>query len=236
MFFSCTKENTTNILEETSIAPEMMAFYQSDDYKNSLYVSYEINHDLSRITTYEDKKNNLKVPILNIVFEKNGKKIGVLHAVLMTDFTTNKVLPNNNNYAMILKDLSKYDFEKNEGVISMRDVNYDNEIFYNYNIKDKKIIEVEKRKIPRETLAKYGYISKEKLLAKFPEECSGGDDGNVSWGECYTCLRTVCTSDSQSGGCLEALLLTNFSGAIAGLGPIGDASFAVSCVIIASIY
>ena len=63
----------------------------------------------------------------------------------------------------------------------------------------------------------------------------GGGNGNVSWGECFTCLHTGCTDDWQSGGCLEMLMITNFAGTLAGYGPLGSISMGAACLIISAL-
>jgi hypothetical protein len=215
---------------------ELLNFYNSKDFINLEFSTFEINHQLSGITIMEDDLDNIKYTILNVVLEDNGKIMGVIHAISMLQFTKNKVLPNNNNYAMLYKDFSKFDFDRREGVLTINDLNYDNSEILKVEIGNEEFKRVERKRIDKKVLHKYGYISDQTLAMKFPPSCYGGDNGNVSWGECYSCLRTVCAQDVQNNGCLESLILTNYAGTLAGFGPIGDVGIAAACVVISATY
>lgn len=232
-FVSCSEKETYLENSESINNPEILAFIKSNDFSNSVYKNLEINHTLTTLTIV--KEDNLEIPLINIVFGKTDNIIGVLQAIKLTESNSSKkVLPNNNDYAMIFTDFSKFNIKNGDGKISVVDVNYDYSVFFTANYIDKKLIDSEMKRIDIEILNKYNYFGNDKnLQMKISDSCSGGSDGNVSWSECRNCLNGICYSDPSCG---ETLLLTDMLGYFSGYGAIGSASIGAACVVIAAMY
>lgn len=67
-------------------------------------------------------------------------------------------------------------------------------------------------------------------------DCRGGSDGNVSWGECYRCLRGSCNTSVNCRDMTDLVdyLATRFG--MSGLFFNSTTSMAAACVVISAIY
>ena len=207
-------------------------FINSEDFTKSKYGNYPINKELTTfsILELEDKK----IPVITVFFGNgNENYLGYLQSFKLTEKESKKkALPNNRDYVMAYTDFSNFNMKTKTGKITVCDVNYDNSIFYSANFNNNTIEKTEFKRVDPKILRKYNYFDESVFEAKaVPDSCSGGSDGDVSWGECRNCLSTICYQDP--GNCGEQLLLTDMLGYMSGWGPIGSNSIAVACVYIA---
>ena len=229
---SCSKdESSTDNKQSSLLNEEVKRFIDSENFKNSPYHNMSINFQSSTINYV--KEEGLEIPVISIVFGENKKVNGVIQAIRLTNKkSVKKRLPNNNDYAMLYFNTKNYNPKTKTGELTVHDVNFDNSKIHSVKFKNSKVIEDRLSRINPTTLKKYNYYNNETFSSKsIPNSCSGGANGNVSWGECYHCLTTICESDVDCNGLLNSV---DVLGQVSGYGAIGSLSIGAACVYIAA--
>jgi len=175
---------------------------------------------------------NGKYPYGTLKFQTEGKTIAVLEFVPVPE-KLDRVLPNNDRYAMQLIDFRKFDANAGNGMIESYDLNYDNGRIAEIAVENRKLARFEVFEITEEIMQKYkGLIP----LAGATEEerkahlCDYNGNGNLSFAECYKCTKTICHGDPE---CDFLCTLLNYAGSYVGAPKACHLSFAASCIVIA---
>ncbi len=207
---SCHKNDETNfeVNPESIVDSRIIEITNSIQFNNNnLLKGKKINYLKSKI---EFTEINNTIPVINIYLEKDNKTVGFVKAIKVPlKAKIEKRVPNNDEYVMIYFDIKNLNTNTQSSFIAY-DLNYDNykvlDIEYDNN---NKIIKKDLYKMPEKIKNKYktendNYFSKAPPEGELPASCTGGDDKNVSWGECMDCLLTVCTQDKE---CSDVLFI-----------------------------
>lgn len=197
-------------------------FVESADYE-SLFDNRGFHSDFGTINIQKSFVSEIQIensifPVLNVIFEKNNIITGSIVAIKIT--TSEKVIKTGHLYAIVLCDTRELDLESQTGIYRVYDANYD---FYEAC----EIVTVNNRianftafKMPDEIVNKYHFnygISK-------AHPCDSSGDGDISFGECYSCLKDAISSDAVAEFLCDAL----------DVGFLCSGSVAAACVIISS--
>jgi hypothetical protein len=169
-----------------------------------------VNRRLSYINYPE---SGPRQPIIHVVIESNGKVVGVIEAIKAPD---NGWLPQGENYFMLARDYREYDFNSKTGVIRYFDLNYKNHLGGVITVGQGKVQNWDTYDIPEETLRENDNLRKK------PHYCDKNQSGNVTFVECYQCMKKACAGDDACDTICDIL---NIGGWCSG-------SIASSCVII----
>lgn len=118
IFFAC-KDNHEDLIDT-----KITEFINSKDFQNlNLSKGLSINIEMSKVTF--DQKN-VNRPVIHLVLNKGEKIIAILDVIK----NTNKkiILPNNEKFFMLYRDVSAFDFKSLSGQIKLIDINYDQHI------------------------------------------------------------------------------------------------------------
>ena len=131
-------------------------FIESEDFKIQGISKSDIDFRLSQISYVEGDPEK---PVLHIFFRNKGG-VGIIDAIKVTEKSSKiKKLPNNQDYAMTLKDYSRFKMESNSGFINIYDLSYDDSHILTIEIGSNKILNLESYRIEPEVLIKHGYIT-----------------------------------------------------------------------------
>lgn len=223
LFQSCQDVNISNLEEMT---PEINFKYQElTDFSNYLEIhnlynrvsDSEINYEASDIEINDD------VNILHIVLNRiDGKLMGVIHGFKVAEQYQDK-LENFKEYAIVYESFNGIDQYFSDGTIETYDWNF-NKLVSTLTFEDSKLSKIES---PGTNIIGIN----PNVQTQVPESCSGGDDGDVGWGECIHCLRTICHSDPD---CSATLTATDILGAFRGYPGAGTIGIGAACLIIAA--
>lgn len=232
--FSCHKEeNDTNDYNLTSEQKEVLFdFLKSNDFRNLPYEIKDINKELTTVHVIDVEGNY--VPIIYVFFglDKNNPK-GLLKAIKLTDENSKrKVLPNNNDFAMLYINLNDFNFTTKSGGITISDVNYDNFVFLTSKIENSKVVDEIFNRVDSNIFVKYGYFKPSITQKTVPDSCHGGTNGDVSWSECMHCLKSICYS---SPDCFAIDIAVDVLSTVSGRPPLGTLSYAAACVYISAV-
>lgn len=250
-FYSCEKLN--------AVDPELQMikdFVSSKEFKRIEKLSMStVDYKKSKVVYVN---NDVSRPVLNVLLMKEGKVQGVVEAI--KNINKNILLPNQDTYFMLYRDLRKFDLKSQSGVVSLIDLNYDNHVFHLLEYKAGKNILSEFKPLAIELREKYQkiansnsnyfslksqsrnvFLNKEMntsndrisvIEKKIP--CDMDRDGNLSYSECYQCLNGSCMLNS------ECYLLCYGIGDVAGWVIIGfpqcQVSIAASCIYLSIEY
>jgi hypothetical protein len=158
---------------------------------------------------------------VNIVFRNQEKVTAVIEAINVPK--KKKILPNNDDYVMLLRDYRSYDFSSKTGVIQYYDLNYDNHHGGTIHVLNSKIKNWQTFEIPDYIRNKYKSISN---VAQQPHYCDSNKSGNVSYSECYSCMSNTCQGDEVCQTMCDIL----------DIGGLCTGTIAASCVYISLVY
>ncbi len=252
ILFSCSKENElvvensiqNKIVLENGIIKEnilVTEYRNSSDFKNNnLLKNTDFDFSKSEII-YID--NNINLPILKIPTFLNGNLVGVLDVI--KNKNSKIFLPNNNEYFVMYRDFSKFNFKNNSGQIIFKDLNYDNLTFNNITYNKGVYLKNYFTKTPISTLEKYNdVLYKNKLFLKTIKNnqlakrlpCDGNGNGNLSFSECYSCFNSSCASSPDCYTlCYGIGDVLGWVSPAPGL-PMCQGSIAASCIYLAAVY
>jgi hypothetical protein len=183
--------------------------------------------------------------VINIPFSDNGSFKGVVQAIPLPASLSN-VLPGNEHYLIVLLDYKAYDTISKTGNIKLRDLNYDGYVPVELSVINGTISNLTTLNMPEALKEKYSSLLKKKDLgnpifqggseqakATTGHYCDTNGNGNVTFGECFSCLSVACAGNQQ---CAILCALVNVGGTwMIGL-PACTASMAASCVWISIWY
>lgn len=164
------------------------------------------------------KKENLSylIPI-----QENGKIKGAIQYLKVRE-GSNIYLPNQSDYLMTFRDYTDYDFNTKTGEIRVYDINYDEYLAAVFTVNKGTIINFISLPMPETIKLKYKEIAVGKN-----HPCDLNGNGNVSWGECYACMKNACASDPDCLGLCEVIDI--FGGQCSG-------SIGAACAVLSVIY
>jgi hypothetical protein len=128
-------------------------------------------------------------PIIHVVIEdNNGRVVGIIEAIKTPD---DGWMPNRENYIALIRDYREYDFDTKTGVIRYYDLNYKNHLGGVITVAQGKVQNWDTYDIPQETLREYD------SLRKKPHYCDKNQNGNVTFVECYKCMKNACDGHDE---------------------------------------
>jgi hypothetical protein len=213
---SCGSDDLNLPKENFSYKIYLNKFVNSNSYKNLILDSiFESTNYIAEDAKISFIKNemNVDVPIINI-YIKNHKNIliGKIEAVSFIDEYGNI------DFNILLRNFEKFDFNQNNGSITLIDIT-ENFKFVKANIKNDKVIKRISYNNPKEFLLK---------TQKHPMDING--DGNVIWSECYKHANDACQTDA---GCYAmCYFLSDAVGwVVSGAGSLCQGAIATACVV-----
>lgn len=189
-------------------------FVQSVDFaraRNCIKIpGYDIA-SLAIINSYVKYANDDKnAPILYV--QVGTGRPGSAATRLIGEFQVAKVsqnyrsVPNGGRYLINLRDYSQYDVGSSTGVIKYYDINYDCYLAGVMTVQRGTVVEWNSYRMPQEIMIKYNFNDFNNSPEKANHFCDLNKNGDISWGECYDCMRAVCYKDSL---CRELCEFTN---------------------------
>ncbi|MEC5395139.1 hypothetical protein [Bergeyella sp. RCAD1439] len=153
--------------------------------------------DATKIVTNKIKVENQEFNVFLIPVTKNDKVVARIEVI---DLKDTKFLPNNDKYAMNLADLSNFNEKTLTGSVKMYDLNYDNYLHTEINIEQNKIKDFNSRGISNQITEKYKSSRNPNKSRNLTSRhlCDGNGNGDVSFGECYKCLKDAIADDGFS--------------------------------------
>lgn len=196
----------------------------STDY-HDLFVK---NDNLSNYGTINPKKSfvseiqieNSIFPVVNIIIERDNIVIGTIVAVRL-DSNQKKKMTTGHEYAIVLCDTRDFDVNTQTGIYRVYDANYDFFMACEIESIDNMITGFNGFPMPGEIAKKYEF----RTGTSKAHPCDSSQDGNISLGECYVCLKKAISSDATLEFMCDAL----------DIGGLCFGSIAVACVLISSI-
>lgn len=166
---------------------------------------------LAIINTYVKYANdNKNAPILYV--QIGTGRPGSSMSRLIGEFQVAKVssnyrsVPNGGKYLINLRDYSQYDVGSSTGEIKYYDINYDCYLAGVMNVQSGSVVQWDAFGMPREIMVKYNFNGFNESPDKANHYCDLNQNGDISWGECYKCMRASCYSDAL---CRELCEFTN---------------------------
>ncbi len=188
------------LLQEFINSPDYAAFIAGSSYgqlgtpdlKQS-FVGY------SSVVSGEIEK---QVPVLYIQFAGvyNGKKkvVGQLQAIKVREDYSG--LPRNGRYLMLFKDLRQFNADNSSGTIRVYDLNYDEYLSGEAVVNNWTVNNYTPFPVPDQVSAKYN------LTGRAAHPCDANGNGNVTFGECFSCMMGACMRDTE---CRTLCLIAN---------------------------
>ena len=183
-------------------------------------------------------------PVINVPFGVNGIIKGIIEAVPIPN-TYNNILPENAHYAMSLIDYREYDIEAKTGRIKITDLNYDGYTAIDALVSSGEITNLISNEMPEEISSKYSNLLKKADLGNAlysednmnviapPHFCDQNRNGNVSFGECYSCMSSACNGQPN---CAVLCAAINVAGLLSRRGGLCTISMGAACLYIAIRY
>ena len=208
----------------------LAAYMASDDFKwfgNQSRFGQDVKPDEARsYFSYEDYQGK-RVPFIVVSLKgllANGKEgeVGQIEAIKVRD--DYQQLPRNARYLQIYKDLREYDLATKTGRLRVYDLNYDEYLAVDAQIRNENIESVNTYPMPAEVAERYGFNRQENMGSK-THPCDGNGNGNVSFGECMSCMITACWANPN---CKRMCKLIGL--------PRCGAAFVISCTYLAIAY
>jgi len=223
-----------------TISPHIDSFLNSSEYNRirngSISGFSDVDFEHSSVFTGTSEGEY----VVNIVLGSGGGFDGVIQAILLPS-QYNNVLPGNEHYIMILYDYRAYDSSDKTGNIKLVDLNYDDWVPIEMTVASGVMTNLNTQFMPDSIVAKYSYLLKKKDLGNpiYNEEtnkahpCDTNGNGNVSFGECFTCLAGNCFGNQS---CATLCGIINIAGQFLIGVQACTVSMAASCVWIAFWY
>lgn len=223
LMFSCEK----NVLVDNSnlLHYDLLHQFTSSDDFNTLFNQNIYFKDIGNVDYNKSKVETISVDndnhnILSVAISKDDIITGQIIGIKLPK--ESKKLTTGHTYIMAFRDYREFSFETKSGIIRDYDLNYDG---YNCGyilVEDNLIQSIDASKMPYHIQKKYSFKKGSNYNSKHPCDFSG--DGDISFGECYGCLREAINSHGDTEFLCDAL---NILG-------VCNLSVAVSCIIISS--
>lgn len=136
---------------------------------------------------YTDADNSR--PSINIVFEKQGNISTVIESIFVP--LDSNIVPNQERYLMVLKQYIDFNFTSGTGIVKYYDLNYQNHHAGTITFAENAIIGWQTFAIPDGIMAQYSNLRKK------AHYCDRNKNGNVTFTECYSCMKNACDSGQQ---------------------------------------
>lgn len=211
VFIACSKQHDT--LEVKNDNPVIQRFLDSKTFRNhqgfieSLgSISYGAIKELPITISAYEKASMFIMPV-----EKNGRRIGYVEIV---DLKKEGFLPNGDSYGLNYVDMNAFDIGSKSGKVQMMDLNYDNYVHTTVQIRENKITSWESTGLSAAIALKYKHLNKGGETARTTVEsignekkinraaiytlCDTNHNNNISFGECYNCVRDAIEADGFS--------------------------------------
>lgn len=199
-FQSCDKIDTIN--EPDFNNKLLLELVESKDYaqliqNNPLLESFgEVNKKLSNVAYHNMEGNDY--PILSLIFSDGAGIKGQVIAIKIHDSGTK--MKSGHTYAMVLKDFREFDFENKRGTVPFYDLNFGSYTALEMCIVDNIIKDVRVNEMPEIIAKKFNF---KKSGGNHP--CDSNNNGDVSFGECYSCLKEAIATDGTNQFICDAL-------------------------------
>ncbi len=220
----------TNYSYITSKDPAFTDFLDSKTYEHHKdYINSLGDMDLNTILYKKFEIDGENYDFFVVTFLKDGKLQGKLEIL---NLKGTSFLPNNDTYALNYADLSSYDMDQKTGTIKLYDLNYENFMHTKMDIDKGYYINVEGDGLSDQLREKYAYLANPAKSANLTSRhlCDSNGNGNISFGECYSCIVRAIKQNSTS----TAICHSYEAMGLPWWGSCG-ASVVVSCTIISSI-
>ncbi|MEO0896452.1 MAG: hypothetical protein AAFY71_08655 [Bacteroidota bacterium] len=217
LLVSCDTTQNQEMLDEFS-SQKLSSFHQYLESNNLIHSNvgeYEIDFKEARVEEIDG------IEVMNIRLEdKEGNLLGFVFGVKIPE-ANQHLLAQNSEYAIIFEDFREYEILTKAGKLSTYDWNTNKKVDDIW-LKDSKVIAYEKIDTKSNSFGPSNDI---------PDSCYGGEDEDVSWGECVSCLRSICFSDPD---CANSLVFSDVGGAYVGTPGIGTLAIGTACIYIAA--
>ncbi len=202
-------------------------FENSSDFTflmhNPLLDKYELKED-GAFVKRDDQQNK---PIIFVPLRVKTTKLLAGYFEATRAIPAYQRIPNRGRYFVIWRDYSQFSFESKTGTIDYYDANYDFYLSGNVAMTPTGIRSWITYDMPDDIRKKYGFGDPGGTDQTEPDRthpCDLDKNGDVSFGECYKCMRDACYADP------ECMTICDF------LGPICRGQIRVACAIIALFY
>ncbi|MBI3138917.1 MAG: hypothetical protein HYZ15_10060 [Sphingobacteriales bacterium] len=214
-----TEEET--LLQEFLHSPDYAGFIAGSQFAGSGTLDMQKSFVDYRIGVYNEIEKRLPVLCLQFVGVQNGKKVivGQIEAIKVREDYTG--LPKNGRYLMLYKNYLQYNTGTSTGTIRVYDLNYDEYLVGEAAVTNGTVNNYTPYPMPDNIAAKYN------LTGRAPHPCDTNHNGNVTYGECFSCMLRSCMSDPE---CRFLCFLANLYRSSC------FNSMRVSCAILAIIY
>lgn len=167
------------------------------------------------------------VEVINLVeISSDNTKINIYRGIKTSD-SGKLLISNYNEYLMIQEKYVNINIESLSVKLSKFDLNQRKFKFQEATIVDGTVVNEWMYDLGLGTVQANGSL---------PSDCKGGKDGNLSWGECMNCVKSVCSSDPTCDSICDSLNIakevlalipgSGIAGALAGC----DTALAIGCV------
>lgn len=190
---------------------------------NQIFNQYASVDDL--LFEHVDVNKEDSINVYSIIAVKNNVVDGVLLAFRIPENILES-FPNGDKYALLYHKLVDFDLYETTGLVHSYDLNY-NKKFMIRTFDKNEFVSMESFPILNITNSTPSNIE---------YDCNGGADGNVSWGECYRCLRGACDSDPSCKQMSDIVDYISTRFGIRGVLLISSMSMGAACVAISAIY
>jgi hypothetical protein len=198
----------------------------------SLKAYGEIDFSKTTIDYVEGQKTK---PIINLSFVNSTDVTALLQVVPIPE-KFDDALPNNDKYAMLLIDYTKFNFTTNTGTYSFLDLNYDDAKAIEAKMIDSKVTNLSGFALPTEVRQKYPNLKPKKDFGNpifqngvsARHFCDQNGNGDVGYFECLGCGISACGGNYECAGLCGGIELVRPGYCIG--------SMAAACVYIAIAY
>jgi hypothetical protein len=209
--------------QRNTTAPEIDQFLTSPEFNRVINDPQwsrlgTVNRALSYATVIQENPRGIAV---NIVIERgrDHRVTAVIEAVKAP--VGNDFFPNNEGYAMVLRNYENYNFATSSGIIEYYDLNYENHHAGTITVSKSSVVNWVTYPIPQNVMDKYSNLTQR------AHYCDKNQNGNVTFTECYQCMKNACASNA---GCDTLCDILNITVGFC------TASMAVSCVYISMVW
>ncbi|HUR10386.1 MAG TPA: hypothetical protein VM012_03405 [Flavitalea sp.] len=105
-------------------------------------------------------------------------------------------LPNRGRFVMCYRDYIRFNAIANSGIVLYYDLNYDCYLAGTIELENGEIRRWDDLSMPPEIMSKYNFMGYNESIAR-PHYCDANGNGDVSFGECYSCLKKTCNADPE---------------------------------------
>lgn len=181
------------------------------------------------ITFAENTVNGFQTGYIAQVINENAEVSGAIYGFKIEEGAIASFPSIANEYALIIEKLNDFETPLNlmNGKITSYDLNY-----------DKKFMEREYVEGDLNNLITFpilsGDLNGNVSSNGWESDCRGGSNGNVSWGECMSCLRGACSNDNDCNDMMIAVDRIAFGAMMPQYST--WSSMGVACVAISWIY